>query len=149
MAVAPLQPLTFVAAVVSYILCFVTGMWVNADFQYRAFINQVTHGRFVYAKVKRIAVSWAWGISRRALCCGWPCMPACYVCGVKKGEWEQERLTASLKKKGIMKNFSVPTLTYVFIFININRRKGRYMVTFININGNRRLGGYPSSSNFK
>lgn len=76
MAVAPLQPSTFVAVDVSYILCFVTDMRANAVFQYTAFINQIIHGRFVYAKVKGIAVPRVWGSAEE------PCVAAGHACPV-------------------------------------------------------------------
>lgn len=51
MAVAPLQPSTSVAADGSYTLCFITNTRANAVFCYMAFINQIIHGRFIYAEV--------------------------------------------------------------------------------------------------
>lgn len=70
---AVVQPPTFVAVDVSYILCFSTDMRADALFQP------------LLTRLFMVAMPRPRGLSRRALCCSWACMPTRYVCRVKMG----------------------------------------------------------------
>lgn len=97
-------------------------------------INQSNHGGFIVLKCKEPRCPGQQESRGSTLAIG-----AYLVCLGAEGLGGAGKVDCATKKVSWKSSESLHS--HMFIFININRRKGRYMVSFVNINGIRGLGG--------